>query len=563
MAALFDSRQVVDPARENRLDAVIVGAGMAGVRQLVELHRRGLEVLLIERGSGVGGTWHFNRYPGARTDSDAYSYGFFFDPEIAQKWTWKEHFASQEDLERYYNWIIDRFCSRDEVLLNTTVEAAHFDDASGSWTVTTDTGRTLTARYLILATGMTSHPIFPPLEGKDDFHGPLVHTGLWPEEGLDLAGKRIAQIGTGSSGIQIAPFLAKEAAQLTVYQRRGHWSTPLNNRPLTDKENDDFRARFAEYFKDRQVNLAAQAFHEWETRTAPEVSEKERRQKFDYLYDEVMGLRILAENFTDAMSDGEANRMWSDYLAERIRGRVHDPAVAERLIPKDHGFGRFRPPKDTGYYEIFNEEHVDLVSMTETPVVRITRAGIETTEGEREFDIIVCATGFEVWLGALRQIDIRGLNGRSLQDAWSAGPHTVLGVATPGFPNMFFNAGAHGVGSNSPAFVEYQAPWIADIMEHTESTGARWIDCTAEAADAWTEHVYEAAAASGPAHEGAWYVGGNVANGVGKMLVYMGGIAQYSTMAADILDHSYRGFVFAGSVAANPSRTAHQVTGSE
>lgn len=549
MSARFDSRPGVDTAQDDRLDAIIVGAGMAGIRQLVEMHRRGLRARLIERGAGVGGTWHFNRYPGARTDSDTFSYGFYFTPELAEEWTWRAHYSSQEDLERYYNWIIDRFCSRNELRLNTKVTAAHFDAESATWAVTIDGGRTLAARYLILATGMTSHPIFPPLEGKDEFEGRLVHTAEWPKEGIDLAGKQVAQIGTGSSGIQIAPLLAEAADQLTVYQRRGHWATPLNNRVISEKESEDFRARFEEYFKSRQENFAAQAFHEWETRSALEVSEEERRQKFDYLYDEVMGLRILAENFTDAMGTAEGNKMWTDYLASRIRRRVHDPVLADRLTPKDHGFGRFRPPKDTGYYEIFNRENVDLVCLRETPIVRITRRGIETTAGEREFDIIVCATGFEAWIGALKQIDIRGLNGRPLMDAWSEGPHTLLGIATPGFPNMFFNAGAHGVGSNTPAFVDFQAPWIADLIEHAESVDARWVDSTAEAADEWTEHVYAAADAAPSADKGAWYSGGNVKGGVGKMLVYMGGIAQYSTIASDIADHSYRGFTFAGNAA--------------
>ena len=533
-------------AGEDTLDVIIVGAGMAGVRQLVELHRRGLRVRLVERGSGVGGTWYFNRYPGARTDSDTYSYGFYFSPEIADEWTWGEHYSSQEDLERYYNWIIDRFCRRDDVLVDTTVTAAHFDSESATWTVAVNNGPAMVTRHLVLATGMLSHPIFPSFDGIDEFEGQIVHTGEWPRDGLDLADKRVALIGTGSSGIQVTPFLAGAANQLAVFQRRGHWATPLNNRSISERENDDFRARFDEYFKSRQTNPAAQAFHEFETRSALEVSDAVRHEKFDYLYDDVMGLKILGENFIDAMGDTEGNRLWSDYLASRIRQRVHDPDLARRLTPADHGFGKFRPPKDNGYYEVFNEDHVDLVSLEETPIVRITRRGIETTAGEREFDVIVLATGFEAWLGALRQIDIRGADGLSLQDAWSNGPNTLLGVATPGFPNLFFNGGAHGVGSNTPAFVEYQAPWIADIIQHADSIDAQRIECTPDAADEWTDHVYAAADAMPTAAKGAWYSGGNVDGGVGKMLVYMGGIAQYATTASDIVDHAYRGFTFSG-----------------
>ncbi|QYB00374.1 NAD(P)/FAD-dependent oxidoreductase (plasmid) [Rhodococcus sp. USK10] len=527
-----------ESAKGEVLDALVVGGGVSGIYALYRLNEQGHSVRLVERGSGLGGTWFWNRYPGARFDSDSYSYGYFFSEILAEEWQWSEHYAGQPEIERYFNFVVDRFELRDKVQLDTTVVSARFDSNNNVWVVGYADGQEVVTRFLVLATGMLSEPYIPAFDGMDDFQGVMVHSGEWPAEGIDFAGKRVAIFGTGSSGVQLVPEVARDAASLTVFQRSGHWVTPLNNRPFTPEEQEGYRKNFREVHQKRLGHIGG-FIHEPEPRLTFEVSEEERLKKYDEVYHSG-GLRILSSNFADTLADPAANQEFSKYVAEKISASIEDPDLAERLIPNDHGFGMHRPPKGTSYYETYNSDHVQLASLKESPVVRFTKTGVVTTEDEFEFDVIIFATGFEAWLGALKKLDIRGKDGQALMDAWSDGPRTLLGMGVPGFPNMTFVAGVHSVGGNLPAFSEVHADWASDLITYVKRHGYSRVEVTEEAAREWTEHVYETVKPVLLA-KGSWYQRGNIPGSDGKILTYYGGLGKWREWAAQVADSGYKG----------------------
>ncbi|MGI5219254.1 flavin-containing monooxygenase [Nocardia sp. CA-290969] len=527
-----------EPDSGEVLDALVVGAGVSGIYALYRLAEQGHSVRLVERGSGVGGTWFWNRYPGARFDSDSYSYGYFFSEILADEWRWSEHYAGQPEVERYFNFVVDRFGLRDKIQLNTTVVRARFDAENNVWVVGYADGQETAARFLVLATGMLSEPYVPEFDGRDDFHGVMVHSGEWPAEGIDLAGKRVALFGTGSSGVQLVQEVAQEAQSLTVFQRTGHWVTPLHNRPFTPEEQEEYRKNFAAVHQQR-LNHIGGFLHEPELRLTFEVSEEERLKKYEELYNSG-GLRILSSAFADTLSDPAANKDFTEFIESKIRATIDDPDLADKLIPKDHGIGMHRPPKGTGYYETYNNDHVELVSLKETPVVRFTETGVATTDREFEFDVIIFATGFEAWLGALKKIDIRGKGGRALMDAWSDGPRTLLGMGVPGFPNLTFVAGVHSLGGNLPAFSEVHGDWIADLITYVKRHGYARVEATDEAAAEWTDHVYETAKPVLLA-KGSWYQRGNIPGSDGRILTYYGGLDKWREWAARVAAAGYKG----------------------
>lgn len=526
------------------LDALVIGAGVSGINALYALQQLGIRVQLAERGSGVGGTWFWNRYPGARFDSDSVSYQFFFDDCLADEWQWSEHFAGQPEIERYYNFVVDRFDLRKNICLNAEVVAACFDEATSTWRVEFADGKTVTTKYLVAATGMLSQPYVPPMAGLEDFEGTLVHTGEWPEEGVDLVGKRVAVIGTGSSGIQVIPLAAGVATSLTVFQRGGHWSTPLNNRPISDEERAEFRKNFRELQRRRQAHPGG-FIHEVDMRRTSEVAEDERLRKYEEIYAS-MGLRSLTSNFMDTLTDPEANRLYTEFVADKIRQRIHDKELAERLIPKDHGYGTHRPPKDTGYFEAYNRDNVQLVTLGDTPIEAITPRGIRTTAEEFEFDVIVLATGFDPWIGALKRIDIRGTTNENLVDRYiSAGPKTNLGVTVPDYPNLFFIGGLHSIAGNAPASIENHVHFVAGLVDYAEKHGYSKVETSPEAAEEWTEFVYEADDRGQIFAKGTWYTGANIEGGPRfKTLIYEGGIGAWRDRAKAIADSGYKGLQF-------------------
>ena len=470
-------------------DAVIIGAGVSGLYQLYRLRELGLRARVFEAGSGVGGTWYWNRYPGARFDSESWSYGYSFSQELLDEWDWEEHFAGQPETERYLNHVASKFDLRRDIQLDTVVTAAHFQEESRSWRITLDDGSRCTARFLITAVGVLSAPVMPRIPGIESFAGQSCHTHDWPKQPVSFAGKRIAVIGTGATGIQTITEVAKTAGQLTVFQRTAQWSAPLHNSKVTPKEMREIRKNYAEIFARCQETVGC-FIHAADPRSVFEVTEAEREAFWEQRYGEP-GFGIWMGNFRDVLTDREANKLMSDYVARKIRERVKDPIVAEKLVPRSHGFGMRRVPLESGYFEVYNQPNVKLVDLNETPIECITPGGIRTSDGERAFDMIIYATGFDAITGAFDRIDIRGVGGASLKSKWADGPVTFLGILADGFPNFLMVMGPHAGLGNFPRAVEFTSDWVTALIRHAHDNGLTRIDAKQAAAIAWTEHVIE------------------------------------------------------------------------
>ncbi|MCR9070514.1 MAG: NAD(P)/FAD-dependent oxidoreductase [Alphaproteobacteria bacterium] len=471
-------------------DVVIVGAGISGMYQLHKLRGLGFKVLVLEAGTGVGGTWYWNRYPGARFDSESYSYAYSFDPELLAAWNWSEHFAAQPETERYLNFVADKLDLRRDIRFSSRVAAAHYEDAGRAWTVTLDSGERYRCRFMITAIGPLSAPTMPRIPGIEDFKGQSFHTGLWPKEPVSFEGKRVAVVGTGATGVQTIQEVAKTAKTLTVFQRRPNWCAPLHNAKISPEEQPALKARYPEIFQRCRETFAC-FLHTPDPRSALEVSDTEREAFWERRYNEP-GFGIWQGNFRDVMIDRTANRMLSDFVARKIRERVKDPKTAELLIPKDHGFGTRRVPLETKYYEVFNQPNVRLVDALSTPIERITPAGLETGEEAFEFDMIIYATGFDAITGSFDRIDIRGEGGKTLKERWKGGPETFLGMMVEGFPNMFMLVGPHTALGNIPRSIEYNVEWVADVMRHMRDRDITYATTTPEAVAGWTETVRKA-----------------------------------------------------------------------
>ncbi|HVX19544.1 MAG TPA: NAD(P)/FAD-dependent oxidoreductase, partial [Acidimicrobiales bacterium] len=456
------------------VEVLVVGAGVTGIYALYRAREAGFSVQLVEAGSGVGGTWYWNRYPGARFDSESYTYGYLFSRDLFDEWEWQEHFAAQPETERYFNHVVDRFDLRRHMRFDVPVTSAHYDVRSGTWLVTLGGGDTIRARFVIAATGVLSVPYVPDIPGRESFGGVAHHTGRWPGEPVDFAGKRVAVVGTSSSGVQVVSSIAGDVAQLSVFQRSANWCTPLNNRPITAAEQAELRAGFDELC--RVLNTSISGFaHPVNERMAFDDSAAERRAVYEQLWNSP-GFMKLTSNYADMLFNDAANAEWCDFIAAKIRGTVRDPAVAERLVPKDHPFGAKRPPFVQGYFEAFNDPEVELVDLRETPIVRVTPTGIETTDRTRDFDIIVWATGFDFGTGAMLRMGIVGRGGLALADHWKDGPTTFLGLQTHGFPNLFFPGGPHAAAGNNPRYNGDQVDAVTDILCHARGVGASTIE---------------------------------------------------------------------------------------
>ncbi len=468
-------------------DAIVIGAGVSGLYQLYRLRELGMTVRVFEAGSGVGGTWYWNRYPGARFDSESWTYGYSFSKELLNEWDWEEHFASQPETERYLNHVADRFDLRRDIQFSTVVTSAHYQEDSRLWKITLNDGSQQTARLLITAVGVLSAPTLPRIPGVESFKGQSCHTHNWPKEPVSFAGKRVAVIGTGATGIQTITEVAKTAAHLTVFQRTAQWSAPLHNSKVTPEEMRKIRENYDDIFARCQETVGC-FIHATDPRSVFEVTEAEREAFWEKLYGEP-GFGIWMGNFRDVLMDRDANKLMSDYLARKIRERVKDPAVADKLVPKNHGFGMRRVPLESGYFEVYNQPNVTLVDLNETPIESIGPNGIRTSDADYEFDMIVYATGFDAITGAFDRIDIRGTGGVSLNDKWSDGPVTFLGILVDGFPNFMMVMGPHAGLGNFPRAVEYTSDWVTALIRHANENGKTRIDATPEAAKGWTDHV--------------------------------------------------------------------------
>ena len=521
------------------VEVLVVGAGVTGLYQLYRAREAGFSALLVEAGDGVGGTWYWNRYPGARFDSESYTYGYLFSPELFDEWEWQEHFAAQPETERYLNHVVDRFDLRRDIRFGAGVTSAVFDEPSGSWVVTLADETVIRTRFLIAATGVLSVPYLPDVPGQEDFRGEAHHTGRWPTEPVDFAGKRVAVIGTSSSGVQVVPTVLDDAAEITVYQRTANWCTPLNNTPISPEEQRQLRADFEELRETLNTSISGFA-HPVNTKAAFDDSADERQAFYETMWNSP-GFMKLTSNYYDLLFNEAANAEWCAFIADKIRSIVHDPVTAERLIPTDHPFGGKRPPFVNGYFEAFNDPKVSLVDLRETPIVRVTATGIETTGGGRDFDIIVWATGFDFGTGALSRMGIVGRDGLELNDHWVDGPTTFLGLQTRGFPNFFFPGGPHAAAGNNPRYNGDQVDFLTDVLVEASKRGCGVIEVSAESEERWTRMVDKGAALTTFGTIGQ-YVGSNIPGKPRRYLLNTGGRPKLFEIIADTKAHDYSAF---------------------
>ncbi|HLN05550.1 MAG TPA: NAD(P)/FAD-dependent oxidoreductase [Acidimicrobiales bacterium] len=536
------------------IDVLVVGAGITGIYQLYTAREAGFSALLLEAGGGVGGTWYWNRYPGARFDSESYAYGYLFSRDLFEEWEWGEHFAGQPETERYLNHVVERFELRHQIRLRTKVTSAEFDEATGTWNVLASDGTQYRARFLVAATGVLSVPYFPDVPGLAEFGGESYHTGLWPQSPVDFSAKHVAVIGTGSSGVQIVPAIANQVASLTVYQRTPNWCTPLNNAPITPDEQSQLRADF-EAIRDA-LNTSAHGFlHQPHGRAAFDDSREERRAFFEKMWNSP-GFMKLTSNYTDLLLNEAANSEWCGFVAGKVRSIVEDTGTAEKLIPKDHRFGEKRPPFVTDYYETFNKPNVSLVDLHETPIRRVTERGIETTEGERDFDVIVWATGFDFGTGALLRMGIRGREGLALADHWADGPTTFLGLQTTNFPNLFFPGGPHAAAGNNPRYNGDQVDFVTETLAYVRDHGYDVIEVTLEAEEKWCEMI-ERNVAFSSFTEKSYYFGTNIPGKPRRYLLNSGGRPKLFREIARVRENGYKAFRLSRSASpASPPRQA-------
>ncbi len=522
-------------------DAIIIGAGISGMYQLYRLRELGMRVRVFEAGTGVGGTWYWNRYPGARFDSESYSYQYSFSKELLDEWSWSEHFAAQPETLRYLNHVADKFDLRRDIQFRSRVTAAHWHDESRTWDVTLQDGSRHRARFLITAIGPLSAPTMPRVPGVETFAGQSFHTATWPHGPVKFEGKRVAVIGTGATGVQTIAEVAKTAGHLTVFQRTPNWCKPLHNGPIDAAAQARIKADYEEMFK-RCKETYACFLHTPDPRGTFEVTPEEREAFLEKLY-ATPGFAMWQGNFRDMLTDREANAIVSDFVARKIRQRVKDQRIAEKLIPKDHGFGTRRVPMETKYYEVYNQPNVLLVDIKETPIERITPAGIKTTNAEYQFDIIIYATGFDAITGSFDRIDIRGVDGRKLKDAWLGGPQTFMGVQVEHFPNMLMLMGPHTALGNIPRSIEYNVEWVTGLIRYMREHSLTRADARPEAVADWTEHVKAAGAGLLSNEVNSWMTGIN-SNVDGKqtriIARYSGSAPAYRARCDQVAANGYR-----------------------
>jgi cation diffusion facilitator CzcD-associated flavoprotein CzcO len=536
-----------DVAGVQERDAVVVGAGFAGLYMLYRLRELGLTFAVFETADGPGGTWYWNRYPGARVDGESLSYSYGFDNDLQQQWSWSQNYAPQPELLAYANHVADRFDLRKDIQFNTTVTSAVYDDRSNRWIVETDRGERVAATYFITAAGCLSATNVPAFEGLDDFRGQWIHTSRWPKEGVDFAGQRVGVIGTGSTGIQAIPVIAEQAEHLFVFQRTPNYSIPTRNRPM-DREFE--RAWKADYPQHRVAARLSPGGHDLShlalpDRSALEASEEERRR----VYEAAWGRQpqALLMSFNDIRSNLAANDTLAEFVRGKIRETVIDPAVAELLCPKDYPIGTKRICLDTDYYQTFNRDNVTLVDVKTNPIERITPAGVQTTLAEYPLDAIVFATGFDAMTGPLLRMNIVGEKGTTLRDKWNGGPRTYLGLSTVGFPNMFMitGPGSPSVLSNMLTSIEQHVDWITRAIQYMRDNDYARIEATLDAENAWVDHVNDVADTTLYKRANSWYMGANIPGKARVFMPYIGGVGRYRLKCDAVAENGYEGFELA------------------
>jgi cation diffusion facilitator CzcD-associated flavoprotein CzcO len=530
----------IDTSEEvEQFDVIVIGAGVTGLYALYRLRELGFSVRVFEDGGGVGGTWYWNRYPGARFDSESYTYGYSFSEDLLQEWDWKEHYSGQPENERYLNYVADKFDLRRDIRLNSRVTSVVYDEGENRWEIQTEDGHRARAQFVIAAVGVLSAHYVPDFAGLESFQGDWCHTARWPKEGMDLAGKRVGVIGTGATAVQLIPEIAKEVAHLTVFQRTANYCVPLRNGPIDPEWQREIKASYPDIFKKCSETPGA-FMHAFDPRSALALSPEERLAQYERLWAEP-GFKKWLANFYDIMMPGEANEDYAEFVRTKIRERVKDPVVAEKLVPKDHPFGSKRLPCESGYYEVYNRDNVLLVDVREAPIERITPRGIQTRDAEYELDVIIFATGYDAVTGSLTRIDIRGEGGQTLKDKFAEGPRTYMGIQSAGFPNLFTMPGA-GAG-NFTRGCEPLVEWVSDCIGYMRENEFTRISATPEAEEAWVQHVAEVGANLLRTKAASWFVGANIP---GKARVLLGSpetAPVMRTKRAEVAANGYEGFL--------------------
>ncbi|MGF7120117.1 flavin-containing monooxygenase [Rhodococcus sp. TAF43] len=522
-------------------DAVVVGAGIAGVYAVYRLRKQGLTVRAFEAASGVGGVWFWNRYPGARCDVESVDYSYSFSPELEQEWDWSEKYATQPEILRYINHVADRFDIRRDIQFETRVTSAVLDEDTLRWTVSTDRGDVVSARFFVVAAGPLSNANTPDFAGLDTFTGDVFHTAYWPHEGVDFTGKRVGVIGTGSSGIQSIPHIAEQAERLFVFQRSANYSVPAGNAPLDDATRAEQKATYAERRRLSRESGGGSP-HRAIPHSALELSEEERRAAYEERWQ--LGGVLYSKTFPDQLTDLAANDTARQFWEEKVRAVIDDPAIAELLIPTDHAIGAKRIVTDSGYYETYNRDNVELVNLKAAPIVGMDEHGIDTTDAHYDLDAIVLATGFDAMTGSLEKLEIVGRGGRSLKEKWAAGPETYLGLGIDGFPN-FFNLtgpGSPSVLANMVLHSELHVDWVADAIAYLDDRGAAGIEGTPESVADWVEECRTRAEASLLNTANSWYLGANIPGRPRVFMPFLGGFSAYREIITEVAESGYKGF---------------------
>jgi cyclohexanone monooxygenase len=526
---------------ETDFDAIVVGAGFAGLYAVYRLAANGLRVRLYEAGDDVGGVWYWNRYPGARCDVESVDYSYSFSEELEQEFEWTERYAPQAEIQEYMRYVATKFDLWGLMEFNARVDGARYDDTNERWTMTLADGRVSTTRFLVLATGPLSVPLEPQISGLDTFDGAVYHTSRWPEEGVDFAGKRVAVIGTGSSGVQAIPVIASQCEHLTVFQRTANYSIPARNGLVSPEYLAEVKANYR-----ARRELARQAKGgsplRYRTDSALSVDDADRVDAFEKAW--ARGGTHFTKAFPDIMVDTTVNEMAAEFVRNKIRSIVRDPAVAEKLVPKDHPIGAKRLCADTDYYETFNRENVALVDLKDDPIDTVEPAGIRTSTGLHQVDVIVLATGFDAVTGSFLAIDICGSGGVSLRDAWAGGPRTYLGMAVAGFPNLFLisGPGSPSVLANMVRTAEQQVDWIGDLLDDAARRSITRIEAQQDAQEGWVEHVNEAAQGTMFLKANSWYLGANIPGKPRVFMPYAAGLPVYTEECDAVAADGYRGF---------------------
>src|SRR6266540_321572 len=542
------SHTMHSPAANTHVEALVVGTGFAGLRTLIELRKLGISALSLEAASDVGGTWYWNRYPGARTDSAAWTYALRL-PEGEAEWTCTDRYPAQEEVQRYLAFVADRMDVRRDIRFNQRVTSAKYDEESNLWTIKTESGDTFTSTYFMPALGHLSNPS-SPFEGAEDFGGEIYLTSRWPHEKVDFTGKRVAVVGTGSSGVQVIPLIAQEAEHLTVFQRTPNYIMPARNHQLDEEFQRELRRRGSAEWEKADNHFFGFAMDPAGRNYDDVASEEERERIFEEGWQKG-GFHFVFETFDDLVLDQRSNDAASEFIRKQIRETVKDPATAELLSPRDHPYVSKRPPSGTDYYETFNRDNVTLVDVKAAPIEALTPTGLRTSREEYDFDVIVLATGFDVSTGSYARIDITGRDGKKLADAWADGPETFLGVSAPGFPNMLMVCGPQTPYVNHPVAVEKVVTWLGGMLEWLRDNSYDRVEATPDAAAQWsevTEQIFASTLLSAGAQANSWYVGANIEGKPRRALFYFGGSAGYSAVAEEVAENGYRGFSYSNVV---------------